>query len=411
LNAEIIGIGTELLLGQITNTNARDISAALAAIGVDIHRHTAVGDNLDRIVDAVKEATRRADVVILTGGLGPTPDDITRGAVAAVFGRRLIRDERVVDELREFYERRGRAMPAANVQQADLPEGAVAIPAEGTAPGFYVDEESSLVIAVPGVPWEMRAMLEKTVLPLLEARSGKAVTLSRQVLVAGVGESNVHELIADVVEEQTNPTIAFLAGHGLVRVRVTAKAADERAALALIEPVEARIRDRLGDTAVASAGIDLAVVVGDLARARKATVATAESITGGLIGAELTTAPGASDFFVGALVAYTIAAKRDALGVDEAILERYGPVSQQTAAAMAARAARVFGADLGLSATGVAGPDAHDGHPVGTIYVGASWRGASEARHIRGYGDRGNMRGIAVTAALDLGRRFLERGG
>jgi len=407
LNAEIIGVGTELLLGQIANTNAQRLSAALATIGVDVYYHTAVGDNLNRMTEVIGRAATRSDVVIITGGLGPTPDDITREAISATFDVPLVRRADLAGELREFFERRGRRMPEANLRQTDLPRGAVAIPAEGTASGFHLEAGNTLVIALPGVPWEMVQMLQKVVLPLLRSRSGE-VTISREVLVAGLGESHTHERIADLVAAQSNPTIAYLAGYGLVRVRMTAKASDEAAALALIAPVEAEIRARLDRHAVPGEGATLAQVLGNLLVARSATVAAAESLTGGLLGSALTEAEGAGDYFAGAAVTYATRAKGSVLGVDAGLLEDPGPVSEVVAGQMAEGVARLFGADLGLATTGVAGPAEQDARPVGTIFVAASWRGATEVRHIRGYGDRDSVRGIAVTSALDLGRLMVQ---
>jgi nicotinamide-nucleotide amidase len=408
VNAEVIGVGTELLLGQIANTNAQRISQALAEIGIDVYRHSVVGDNLARMTEVIRERVGRADVLLITGGLGPTPDDITRDAIAAAVGRPLARHDNLVEQLRSFFADRGRDMPESNLRQADLPESAVVIEPEGTAPGFYIEHGSHLVIALPGVPWEMEQMMSKTVIPLLRARSSFAATVSREILVVGLGESHTHKQIADLVDAQSNPTIAYLAGHGLVRVRVTAKAANAEAALELIAPVEAEVRARLGEAAVPGQG-SLAQIVGDLLRARSATVATAESLTGGLIGAALTEAEGASDFFTGAAVVYSAGAKSSVLNVPDGILAKHGPVSAQAATHLAEGAADLFDTDLGISATGVAGPAEHDGQPPGTIYVGASWRGVSEARLVRGYGDRDNVRGIAVTSALDFARRVLAR--
>jgi nicotinamide-nucleotide amidase len=376
---------------------------------VDVFFHSAVGDNMDRMREVLMNALRRSDVVITTGGLGPTPDDVTREAVSLVADAPLVRHEDLAVGLRSFFERRGRTMPDSNLRQVDLPAGSVPIPAEGTAPGFYLEHQGRLLIALPGVPWEMEAMLEKEVLPLLRSRSGAMFTASREILVVGLGESHTHERIADIVDAQSNPTIAYLAGYGLVRVRLTAKAADESAALTSIAPIEAAIRDRLGEYAVAGEGSSLAQVVGNMLRARGATVGVAESLTGGLIGAALTDADGASDFFLGSLVTYATRAKREVAGMSEALLHEHGPVSEEAARALATGAAKVFGADLGLSATGVAGPTEQDGMPVGTIFVGAVLGDDVEVRHVRGYGDRDSIRRIAVTSVLDLARRVLEK--
>jgi nicotinamide-nucleotide amidase len=396
-----------LLLGQIVNTNAKEISTALATIGVDVLWHTAVGDNLGRIEEAVSTAASRADAVIITGGLGPTSDDITALGVATATGRKLVRDERLAGLIRSFFESRARAMPEMNLKQADLPEAATPIEPEGTAPGFYLEHDGALIFGLPGVPWEMQAMLDKTVLPVLRERSGDAATVSRHVLTVGVGESAVAHAIADIVDAQTNPTIAFLAGGGTARVRITAKATDEARAEELIQPVEAAIRDRLGEAALEPGEDSVVGVFSSLARGRSLKVAAAESLTGGLLGANLTEAEGASDFFLGSLVCYSTEAKRDLAGVDPAILEEHGAVSAECAAAMAEGAARRFGADVGLSTTGVAGPAEQEGKPPGTIFVGSFVEGRAEARRVQGYGNRSNMRVIALNSALDLARRMI----
>ncbi|MGH2821388.1 MAG: nicotinamide-nucleotide amidohydrolase family protein, partial [Actinomycetota bacterium] len=296
-----------------------------------------------------------------------------------------------------------------NLKQADLPDGSVPIEPEGTAPGFYVDDGSSVLFALPGVPWEMKAMLDKIVVPLLAERAGGSILVTRHVLVMGLGESATHQKIADIVEGQSNPTIAFLAGSGQVRVRITAKAATEEEAEALIAPVEEQVRARLGEAAVPGGRASVADALGDLLRARRATVAVAESLTGGGLGAALSETDGASDYFLGSLVVYAASSKRDVAGIDAAVLEEHGAVSAQTAEALAEGAARRFGADLGLATTGVAGPAEQEGHPVGTIFVAAFHDGTREVRRVRGYGDRQHVRALAVTSALDLGRRVLQR--
>lgn len=407
MKAEVVGVGTELLLGQIADTNAQHISQVLAGAGVDVLYHTAVGDNLGRMAGVIRTAVGRSDVVIVTGGLGPTPDDITRQAVAEALGRPLERDEELAARVSAIFDRLGRVMPEDNLRQADLPVAAVAIEPEGTAPGFHIDHGGSLLFALPGVPWEMKAMLAKVVVPMLRARAGDHVIVSRQVLVVGLGESSVQEEIGDIVERQTNPTIAYLAGGGQVKVRLTAKASGEAAALALIAPVEDEIRGRLGDAAVPGNHDDMTGALGELLRAKGLTVAAAESLTGGLMGAELSRVPGSSDFFLGSIVTYSTEAKHEVAGVPKAVLEVSGAISAPTAAALADAARKRFGAHLGLSATGVAGPSEQEGTAVGTVFVGASVEGRTEARRIRGYGDRSNIRAMSVTAAFDLGRRLV----
>jgi nicotinamide-nucleotide amidase len=411
MNAEIVGVGTELLLGQIANTNAQKISDALAGIGIDVLHHQVVGDNVERMADSFRLALGRADAIVVTGGLGPTPDDVTREAVALTTGRALRRHEDLVAKIRKVFDQIGREMPADNLRQADLPEGANVIEPVGTAPGFWLEHEGALLFALPGVPWEMEAMLASTVLPELRKRAGDAVILSREILVLGLGESRTHELIADIVAEQTNPTIAYRAMGGQVRVRLTAKAPDEKTAVGLILPVEEQIRERLGPAAVPGTASNLGEAIGNMLRDRRATVGVAESLTGGLIAAELTNTSGSGDYFLGSIVCYSNGAKRDVAGVDEAILLGPGAVSEEAAAALAEGAAQRFGADLGIGATGVAGPAEQDGQPVGTIFVAATLGGATEVRKVRGYGDRSNVRAFAVNAALDLARRVLVADG
>ena len=410
MRAEVVAVGTELLLGQIANTNAQRISDALARIGVDVFFHTTVGDNLERMTGVIGAALARSDAVVITGGLGPTPDDVTREGVSAATGRRLVSDERLVALIRDVFERLGRrSMPESNLRQADLPEGATPIDPVGTAPGFVLEHDGTLLFALPGVPWEMEAMLASVVLPRL--RSGSGAIVSSEVLVIGLGESHVDEKISDLVAAQSNPTIAYLAGGGRVKVRITAKAATEDDARALIAPVEDEVRRRLGAEAAGRGRASVAEDLGALLRERGATVAVAESLTGGLIGAELTRLPGASDFFKGGLVAYTDEIKERVAGIDAGVLASHGAVSEEVAAALAGVAAESFGADLGLSATGVAGPGPQDGLLPGTVFVGACYRGHTEVRRPRAYGDRGNVRDVTVTWAIDLGRRVLLRDG
>lgn len=408
MNAEVVGIGTELLLGQIANTNARYISEALARIGVDVFFHTVVGDNEARIADVLSTGVARSDAVIVTGGLGPTPDDITREGISAITGRPLERDPVLVQKIEGIFTGLKRDMPSDNRRQADLPAGATVIDPEGTAPGFWLEHEGCLIFALPGVPWEMEAMMKKTVLPVLRERGGQGVTASREVMVVGLGESRSHELIADIVETQTNPTIAYRAGSGIVRIRLTAKAGDEATALGLIAPVEQQIRARLRPHDLPSGAGSPGEALGNMLRDRGATVAVAESLTGGAIGVELSWTSGAGDFFLGSIASYSTESKRDVIGIDEAILAGPGAVSEEAAAALAEGAAARFGADLGLGATGVAGPSEQEGKPVGTIFVGATWGGRTEVRHVQGYGDRKHIRALAVTSVIDLGRRLLE---
>lgn len=408
MNAEIVAIGTELLLGQIANTNAQRISQSLADLGISVYFHTVVGDNMERIIDTLERALSRSAVVLVTGGLGPTPDDITRDAIAKLMGVTLVRHEHLEKQLRDFFSSRGREMPEDNVRQADIPAGANIIDPVGTAPGFWTENDDRLLFVLPGVPWEMDEMLNGAVIPELKRRSEDGVIFSHHILVMGLGESATHDKIRDIVDAQTNPTIAYLAAWGQVRVRVTARAENEDEAKRLIEPVEKQIRHRLGHHAAQGNHETIASALGALLRDKDETVAAAESLTGGLIGEILTETGGSSDYFLGSLVTYSTNAKHEVAGVDKQILETKGAVSEETAWALAEAAAERFKADVGVAATGVAGPTEQEGKPVGLIYVGATYKGRTEVRKVRGYGDRTSIRRIAANSALDLARRLVE---
>jgi nicotinamide-nucleotide amidase len=408
VRAELVGVGTELLLGQIANTNARWMSERLAEIGVDVLHHTVVGDNLDRIVETLRLAVSRSDVVIATGGLGPTQDDITRPALAAAAGVPLVRRPELEALQRERFARRGRAMPESNLLQADVPEGGRAIrPERGTAPGLVVEIEGVRVYALPGVPSEMVEMMEGTVLPELTALAGPAALVSRSLRCVGMPESRIAELVDDLFHGSMNPTVAFLAGGGEVTVRLSAKASTRADAEGLIEPVAAEVERRLGDVVYTRDETSLEAVVIRLLREARTTLACAESLTGGGLGARLTSVPGASAVFLGSAVTYATEAKRSVLGVSAATLEGSGPVSRECAAEMAAGARRLFGADVGVATTGAAGPEPHGGAEPGTVWVALDAEGT---RHQRGYGwptSRELVRRFAEQSALDLVRRHL----
>ena len=410
MRVEILAVGTELLLGQIVNTNARWMSEELAGIGADVLYHQVVGDNLDRIVGAIHLASARADVVVVTGGLGPTQDDITRDALAAVMDAPMVRHAELEDLLREKFRAFGRRdMPESNLRQADVPKGARYItPSRGTAPGLVADlPDGTRVYAVPGVPEEMVEMMKGTILPeLAEAEGG--VVRSRVLRCAGIGESALAERVDDLFSGSTNPSIAFLASSGEVKVRVTAKAATAEKAERLIEPVAEEIRRRLGDDVFTSSDESLEAAVVRLLGARGSTLACAESITGGGVGVRITSVPGASEVFVGSAVVYRNEAKRAILGVSKETLEGPGPVSEPCAREMAAGARRVFGADLGLSLTGAAGPDPHGGAPPGVIWIALDGDAVTHARGFQVPGERDRVRRWSEQAALDLVRRHLE---
>ncbi len=407
MRAEVLGIGTELLLGQIANENARWISERLAEIGVDVLRHQVVGDNHERIVEAMRLAVGRADVVIATGGLGPTQDDVTREALAAAAGVRLVRRPEIEERLRARWAASGREMPASNLVQADVPEGGREIvPIRGTAPGLVLDVGDARVYALPGVPAEMREMMEGTVLPELAQLAGPSTLVSRTLRCVGVPESRIADLLDDLFHGSANPTVAYLAGGGEVRVRVSAKAGSRDEAEALIAPVAEEAARRLGDVVYAIGESSLEEVVVRLLADAGVTIAAAESLTGGELGARITSVPGSSAVFLGAAVTYSAEAKRAVLDVSAETLERHGPVSRECAAEMASGARRLFGSDVGVAVTGAAGPEPHAGAEPGRVWVALETEDLRHQRHLRWPGDRAFVRRLAEQTALDLVRRW-----
>ena len=408
MRCEVVAVGTELLLGQIVDTNSAWMGEHLALIGVDSHFQTKVGDNQARIVLAVRSALARSDAVIVCGGLGPTQDDITRDAIAEVMNVPLHRDASMIETIRAFFGARGREMADSNMRQADLPEGATFIPQRrGTAPGLICPVGHKVVYAVPGVPHEMVEMMERAVLPDLKARSGEdAVILSRTLRTWGLAESTLAEMISARVDTQTNPTIAFLAsGIEGIKVRLTAKAPDEAAAWELLVAEERQVRALLGDIVFGVDDETMEDAVAFLLKEQGLTLGVAESLTGGLVGSRLTASAGASDFFRGSIVAYDSEVKFDLLGVPE------GPVVSEAAArAMAEGAAKVLGADVGIGVTGVAGPTEQESQPVGTVIMAVTLDGDTQVVNVRLPGQRDQVRQFACISLLDfLRRRLLAR--
>ena len=411
MRCDVLAVGTELLLGQLIDTNSAWIGEQLAAVGIDSHLHVVVGDNQDRVVEVLRWLLTQSDAVLVCGGLGPTPDDLTREAIAEVMGVGLVRHEHLVDHIREMFMSRGRPMSPSNERQADVPEGGRAIANSlGTAPGLACPVDGKVVYAVPGVPYEMQAMVVDDVIPDLLVRSGeRAAIVSRSLRTWGSAESTLAERIAGRVDAQTNPTIAFLArGIEGLYVRITAKGASEAEARQLIEAEEAELRAELGDLIFGVDDESMETVVLALLRERGWTVAVAESVTGGLVGARLVDAPGASDAFRGGVVTYATDVKRSLLGVTA---DRV--VSGECAMQMAEGVRRLMGADVGLGVTGVAGPTEQDGEPVGTVWFGVALPGVSpEAVRGRLPGDRERVRQFSTISLLNLLRlRLLSREG
>jgi nicotinamide-nucleotide amidase len=408
MRCEVVAIGTELLLGQIVDTNSAWIGEQLALAGIDSHFQTKVGDNLDRMVDALQIALDRNEAVICCGGLGPTQDDITRDALACVMGAPLERDEALVDVIRQMFASRGRTMSDNNMLQADVPKGASIIEQRrGTAPGLICPVGDKVIYAVPGVPYEMTEMMERAILPDLRRRSGETSTiLSRTLRTWGESESGLAERLAERVtdvDERGNPTIAFLAsGIEGLKVRITAKGPDEASCRELLSHEELVLRKLLGDLVFGVDEETMEIAVGALLEANGLCLGLAESVTGGLIGSRLTAAPGASKWFRGSIVSYASEVKFDVLDVPR------GPVvNAETAEAMAIGVRRVLGADVGLAVTGVAGPAEQDGEKPGTVFVGLARNSAVESVRLTLPGDRERVRQFATISALDLLRHRL----
>ena len=411
--AEIIAVGTEMLLGDLVDTNSAWLSERLATLGVAIYRHTTVGDNKGRIVAAIKEAVSRADLVLTTGGLGPTSDDLTNECLATAASRRMVEYPEAREHVDRMFARFGREPTPSNYKQALFPEGARLIPNDrGTAMGALLEVGGALVATLPGVPIEMRGMFEETVEPLVRARSDGSI-ISRTLWFAGIGESALAEQVQEFLDA-SNPTVAPLAGQGRVRLRITARAATPEGAKRKIDPVAQEILSRLGDYFFGEDNETLEGAVGRLLGQKGATLALAESCTGGLLAKRLTDAPGSSAYFGEGLVTYSNKSKERLLGVPHETLVEHGAVSEPVAKAMAEGARKNAGADYGLSVTGVAGPDGGTQEkPVGLVFVGLSDAGETFAERLDLTAfarSREAIRERSANRAFDLLRRRLSDG-
>jgi nicotinamide-nucleotide amidase len=412
---ELVTIGNELLLGFSVDTNAGHLARELGAIGIEIVRRTTVGDATAAIGAAVHEALRRTGVVITTGGLGPTDDDLTRDAVAALLGRALHEDPRLVEELQRRWRHRGLPgdLPRSNRRQALVPQGAVLLENQhGTAPGLWIEDGDRLVVMLPGVPREMRGILADELLSRLRARLGAAaerVVRSRTLRTTGIAEAAVAELLADLPPDALELALAYLPGADGVDLRLTARGLAPHDADQALERDASVLRERLGRHVYGEDADDLAAVVCKLCRHRGLRVAVAESCTGGLLGARLTAIPGSSDVFDGGVIAYDNRVKRELLGVDETTLREHGAVSEAVARQMAIGARARFGTGVAMAVTGVAGPGGGTPEkPVGTVWIAADVQGTVRAQRALFGGDRAEIRWRAAQAALDLIRRELS---
>lgn len=410
LRAEIVSVGTELLLGQILDTHAPAMAQILAGCGIGCrYRHT-VGDNFDRLVGVLREALERSDLVVTIGGLGPTVDDLTRDAIAAALGDALETEPEVEERLRRFFAERGYAMAESNLKQAQRPASARLIDnPNGTAPGLWCEKGGKTVIALPGPKGEFNPMANGPVKEGLSRLSGGGVIHSRTLRICDMGESAAEELVRDLMAGD-NPSVAPYAHTGEVHLRLTARAETVEAAEAVIQPVAEEIQRRLGEHVFGTDGTTLEQAVIDGLLLNGATVAVAESMTGGGLGERLTSVDGASSAFLGGVIAYEIQVKERVLGVPRAVLEEQGPVSAETAALMAEGARRLVGTTYGVSITGNAGPTSDvDGKPVGLVYLGLSGPEGTETQELRYRGVREDIRRRATQAALVMIRKRLLR--
>ena len=408
---EILSVGTELLLGNIVNSDAQALSRELSGLGLNVLYHSVVGDNPGRLKAAVELARSRADVIVTTGGLGPTCDDLTKQTLAECFGKRLVYHPECAEGIRCFFHRMGKEMTDNNLQQAYLPEDCQILDnAWGTAPGCAFESDGTCVVMLPGPPRECLPMFRERAVPWL-ARLSEGVIRSRTLRVFGLGESAVESLLRDRMNELTNPTLAPYAKEGEVELRITAKADSPQAADALIAPVEREVRALLGELVYGADVSGLEQVVLEGARDRGLTLGTAESCTGGLIAKRLTDVPGSACAFLGGVVSYHCEVKAGLLGVSQALLDEKGAVCAQVAEQMAQGARGALGCDLAVSATGVAGPDPDDrGNPVGLVYVSLAAPDGCWVKKLNLASPgarRDRIRTLAANHALDMARRWL----
>lgn len=408
MKAEILAVGTEILMGQIANTNAQYISSRLPDVGVGVYYHDVVGDNPERLKQSLALAISRSDVIILTGGLGPTQDDLTKETVSAAVNRKLVLDQETFDNIKQFFQKKERTMTQNNMKQAYLPEGCLVIRNKnGTAPGCIIEQDGKVIIMLPGPPSEMKPMFDETVMPYFAAKSEFRLE-SRFLNIFGVGESAVEDRLIDLIDSQTNPTIAPYAKDGEVALRITAMYPKHSKNEDIITPVENEIRSRLGESVYSNDNRGLVEVAAKLLLESGMTLALAESCTGGLLASKLTDVPGISAAFDRSIVTYSNRSKVEELGVKQETLDLYGAVSEQTAREMAEGIRRVSNTDLGISITGIAGPDgATEEKPLGLVYTALSDGDGTEVKKLDLWGNRNRIRNIACLHVFDILRRYL----
>ena len=406
---ELISVGTEILLGDILNTDAQFLSQELAKLGISVMHQSTVGDNAGRLLSVLKEAAKRSDIIILSGGLGPTPDDITKEVCCEFFGKEMYLHEESLEKMKRFFAERKREMPENNVKQAMLPVGCtVFVNNNGTAPGLAVEKDGVHLLLLPGPPRELKAMFFESAVPYLKQFSDKVI-ISHNVRTFGIGESAMAEKVSDLLDLQ-NPTVAPYAKDGEALLRVTAMADSEEQAEKMCKPVIEDIKNRLGDTVY---GIDYTCIeeaVVELLREKNLKIATAESCTGGFIAKRITNVSGSSEIFECGIVSYSNRIKNEILGVNADDLEKYGAVSETVARQMAEGAVRVSGADIAVSVTGIAGPNGDgSGKPVGLSYIGLADKNNSWVRELKtGRTDRDYNRYVNASNALNMIRMYIR---
>jgi len=411
MKGEIIAVGTELLLGNIVNTNAQYLSQKLADLGIDVYYHVVVGDNLKRLTETIKTSLERSDIVITSGGLGPTADDITKEGAAQAMGLKLLPDEESIERIKKMFSSTGRIMTENNIKQGYIPEGAVVLENNnGTAPGVLIEKEGKIVIMLPGPPKELYPMFESKVLPYLKSKTDSTIR-SKVLRVIGVGESAVEHMLKDIFDSQANPTIAPYAKDGEVHLRITAKTGIPEEADSLIAEMEQKVRAILGDNIYGCNEETLEEAVLKLLQKKNLTISLAESCTGGLVASRLTDIPGASASLISGVVSYSNESKINILKVKEDTIRKYGAVSPQTAEEMAVGAKRLSNTDIGLSITGIAGPEGGSAEkPVGLCYIGIAAADSVNVQKIMLTGNRNRIRWSSSSRALDFLRRKLISG-
>ena len=410
MNAEIISIGSEHLLGEIINTDAPYLCQRLSTLGIEIERQITIGDDKKGIASSLEEALRRVKMVITIGGLGPTPDDITKKVIATVAEEQLVLNERILSEIEKKFKEEKNPMPSDNIKQAFLPRDSYPLENRvGIAPGFILETRNRIIIALPGPYNELVPMLEERVVPYLKERLEVREVIKSLVLrTTGLPESRVAEKLKDIMKKSKNPQVSLLAHENIVDIRMVAKAGDEKSIEKMNERMGKRISKRLGNYIFGTGKQTLEEVIGYLLYMRKKTIAVAESCTGGLISHRLTNVPGSSNYFLGSVVAYSDKIKRERLGVKKTTLEKYGTVSEKAAEEMAKGAKKLTKSDFGLGITGIAGPTgATKEKPIGLVYIALAYKDKVETREFKFRGEREVIKAKAANAALDMVRRHL----